>query len=129
MVETRNTSPRGLPRNQSPCSASPTKKQVQAASRALARKKQIQVAKEKKGQQQLKDLHYNELQKKRDSNSPNKTPRSRGDRGGGEKKKKTKPIKKNLLDEFKAAGVTRGSVADEDRGPTDSPSGSEGDDK
>jgi hypothetical protein len=52
----------------------------------------------------------------------------RGNRGD-KTKKKTNPTKKNLLDEFKAAGVARGTVADEDRGPTDSPSGSEGDDK
>jgi hypothetical protein len=45
-------------------------------------------------------------------------------------RRKKNPTQKKLLDEFQAAGVARGTaVADEDRGPTDSPSGSEGDDK
>jgi hypothetical protein len=128
MVDTRSTPPRGLPRNQSPRSDSPTKQQIQAASRALAKKKQKQVAQEKKAQQKLRDLRHNELQKKCDSNSPTKI-RARGDRGGAKEKKKKQAIKKNLLKQFEAGGVARGSGADEDRDPTESPSGSEGTDE
>jgi hypothetical protein len=94
----------------------------------LAKKKQKQVAKEKKEQKESNDIRYNELQKKRQENSPIKSSRPRGNRGG-KKKKKTNPTQKNLLDEFQAAGVACVTVADEDRGPTDSHSGSEGDDK
>jgi hypothetical protein len=76
----------------------------------------------------LRDLRYNELQKKRDSNSPTKI-RARGGRGEGNKKKKKQLLKKNLLENFEAAGVARAPGADEDGDPTESPSGSEGGDE
>jgi hypothetical protein len=125
MVATKQVVPRGVPRNKSPRSPSPTKQQIQAASRALAKKKQTEVAMEKKTQQKSRDERHNELQKKRDSNSPTKV-RPRGIRGGGNKKKKNQLPKKNLLENFDAAGVARGSAgADEDRDPSESASGSE----
>jgi hypothetical protein len=120
-----NRSSRASPSGSSPRSVSPAKKQAQTAAIALAKKKQKEAEKEKKDQQAAKDQRYHELWKKRESNSPTISPRNCGGRGEKKKKKKN-TTKKNLLDDFKNSVPGQGDVADDDRAPNDSSSGSGG---